>query len=65
MPKDFEWNYDVAGELLLRSDEIAAVCEAEAERMTRAAGVAYVADVHTGSQRVSAAGYMAKETEND
>lgn len=39
---------------LLKSAEMAAVCEEHAERMTRAAGVAYVSDVHVGRTRVNA-----------
>ncbi len=41
---------------LLKSSEIASVCEAQAARMTRAAGVEYVADVHVGRTRVNARG---------
>lgn len=41
---------------LLKSSEIASVCEAQAARMTRAAGVEYVADVHLGRTRVNAIG---------
>lgn len=41
---------------LLKSSEIASVCEAQAARMTRAAGVEYVADVHVGRTRVNAMG---------
>ena len=41
---------------LLKSPEIASVCENEAERMTRAAGIDYVADVHIGKTRVNAKG---------
>lgn len=52
---DFEWDYEAAGELMLRSPEIAAICEAEAARMTRATGVKYVADVYFGKTRVNAA----------
>lgn len=51
----FEWNYEAAGDLLLRSPEIASVCESVAEKMTRAAGVKYRADVHMGKTRVNAA----------
>lgn len=40
---------------LLKSSEIASVCEAQAAKMTRAAGVKYVADVYTGRTRVNAA----------
>ncbi len=50
----FEWDYKAAGDLMLRSQEIAEVCEAEAERMTRATGVEYIPDVRMGSQRVIA-----------
>lgn len=50
----FEWDYDAAGDLMLRSDAIAEVCEAEAARMTRATGVEYIPDVRMGSQRVIA-----------
>lgn len=41
---------------LLKSSEIASVCESMAARMTRAAGVKYVADVYTGRTRVNAIG---------
>lgn len=40
---------------LLKSPEIAAVCEAQAKRMTRATGVPYVSDVYVGRSRVNAA----------
>jgi len=39
---------------LLKSSEIANVCEAYAARMTRATGVEYVADVYVGRTRVNA-----------
>lgn len=39
---------------LLKSAEIANVCEAQAARMTRATGVKYVADVYVGKTRVNA-----------
>lgn len=39
---------------LLKSSEIASVCEAQAARMTRATGVKYVADVYVGKTRVNA-----------
>lgn len=60
---EFEWDYDSAGALLLLSPEIAAVCEATAEQMTRATGVEYTANVKTGKTRVRAYGYdkMSKE----
>lgn len=41
MAKAFEWDYKAAGELLLRSEEIAQVCEEAAARMTRATGMNY------------------------
>lgn len=54
----FVWDYEAAGDLMLRSSEIAGICEAEAEKMTRAAGVDYVADVRMGRTRVNAGGRM-------
>lgn len=39
---------------LLKSTEIASVCESEAAKMTQATGVRYVADVYTGRTRVNA-----------
>lgn len=55
---DVEVKLNSAGiQELLKSDEIASVCEAEAARMTRATGVEYVPDVHVGRTRVNAAGY--------
>lgn len=39
---------------LLKSAEIADVCEKQAARMTRATGVEYVADVYVGKTRVNA-----------
>lgn len=39
---------------LLKSPEIASVCESEAAKMTRASGVKYTADVYTGRTRVNA-----------
>ena len=45
---------------LLKSQEIANVCEAQAARMPQAAGVKYVADVHVGKTRVNAAGVTRK-----
>lgn len=41
---------------LLKSDEIADICEEQAARMTRATGMNYVADVHIGKTRVNARG---------
>lgn len=51
----FEWNYEAAGDMMLRSQEIARVCESVAEKMTRATGVEYKADVYMGRKRVNAA----------
>lgn len=56
--KTFEWDYGAAGDLMLRSAEIAAICEAKAAEMTRATGMEYVPDVHTGKTRVNAGGYQ-------
>lgn len=42
---------------LLKSEEIAEVCETEAKRMTRATGMAYVSDVYVGRNRVNAGAY--------
>lgn len=39
---------------LLKSQEIASVCESEAQKMTEASGVKYVADIHIGRTRVNA-----------
>lgn len=48
---------------LLKSDEIAQVCEKEAQRMTRATGMDYESDVYVGRSRVNAGGYQ--EADND
>lgn len=39
---------------LLKSAEMAEVCEEQAARMTRATGVEYQSDVHVGRTRVNA-----------
>lgn len=49
---------------LLKSSEMASVCEAEASRMTRATGMKYVPDVRVGKTRVVAAGHR-KLTDKD
>ena len=54
----FEWDYHAAGNLLLKSPEITAICEAEAVRMTRATGMEYIPDVFMGRQRVKVGGYQ-------
>lgn len=41
MAKNFVWDYKAAGDLMLRSEEIAQVCEKEAQRMSRATGMTY------------------------
>lgn len=64
MAKDFEWDYAAAGELLLKSDEIASVCEEEAARMTRATGVEYIPDIQMCKQRVRAGGYDQMSSED-
>lgn len=43
---------------LLKCPEVAAVCEKEAARRTRATGMEYVADVYVGKNRVNAGGYQ-------
>lgn len=58
---DFVWDYEAAGQLFLKSSEIADVCEKEAERMTRATGMSYKSDVFTGKTRVNARGYQQGE----
>lgn len=42
---------------LLKSEEVAQACEAEARRMTLATGMDYEPDVYTGRNRVNAGGY--------
>lgn len=42
---------------LLKSSEMASICEREAARMTRATGMDYVSDIHVGKTRVNAGGY--------
>lgn len=39
---------------LLKSEEIASVCESAAEKMTESAGVKYSADIYIGRTRVNA-----------
>lgn len=65
MSNDFVWDYDAAGDLMLRSDEIAAVCAEQAERMTKATGVEYIPDVVMGKTRVVAAGRKKSDTPSD
>ena len=48
---------------LLKSSEIASVCETQAARMTRATGVEYVADVYVGKTRVNAGARAGREDE--
>ncbi len=45
---------------LLKSSEIAKVCEAQATRMTRATGVEYTADVYMGRTRVNAGAHTGR-----
>lgn len=52
----FEWDYQAAGDLMLRSAEIADICLSEAERMTRATGVEYTPMItQRGSRYVATA----------
>lgn len=37
----FQWDYQEAGDLMLRSREIAEVCEQAAAKMTRSTGMTY------------------------
>ena len=60
----FEWDYKAAGNIFLRSEEIADFCEKQAERMTRATGVEYTADVKLGKRRVFARGYDREKSED-
>lgn len=46
---------------LLKSAEIADVCESEAARMTRATGVEYTADVYVGKTRVNAGAQIRRD----
>ena len=48
---------------MLKSNELAEVCDREARSMTLATGMEYVVDIHVGKYRVNAAGYG--EGEND
>lgn len=64
MAKDFDWDYKAAGDLFLRSEEIAQFCDQQAERMTRATGMEYKSDVHQGKTRVNARGYQKAEKGN-
>lgn len=48
---------------LLKSSAIASVCEAQAARMTRAAGVEYVSDVYVGKTRVNAGAKTGRDKE--
>lgn len=52
---DVRIELDSAGiQELLKSTEIASVCESEARKMTQASGIQYTADVYTGRTRVNA-----------
>ena len=42
---------------LLKSQEIASICESEAQKMTQASGVKYTPDVRIGKTRVVVDGY--------
>lgn len=58
------WDYDAAGDLMLRSKDIADFCDAEAEKRTRATGMDYVSDIRVGSQRVRAGAYDAASSDS-
>ncbi len=65
MAKNFIWDYKAAGDLMLRSNEIAEICEEEAEKMTRATGMDYTTDIHVGKKRVNAAGRKKAEKDSE
>jgi len=48
---------------LLKSAEIASVCESQAARLTRATGMEYVPDVYVGRTRVNAAANTGRDEE--
>ncbi len=50
---------------LLKSSEIAALCEAQAQKMTQATGVKYVSDVYVGRTRVNAKGVRRATDDRD
>lgn len=54
---------DAGIQALLKSNEIANVCESQAARMTRATGVKYVADVYVGKTRVNASARSKEDKE--
>lgn len=53
----FKWDYKAAGDLLLRSKEMADFCESEAAKMTQATGMDYEPDVYFGKSRVNAGAF--------
>lgn len=62
MAKEVEVVLNSAGvRELLKSSQIASVCESQAARMTRATGVEYVPDVHVGKTRVNAGARQGRE----
>ena len=65
MAKDFEWDYKAAGDLMLRSEEIAQFCEQQAEKMTLATGMEYKSDVYRGRNRVNASAYSGGTKEDN
>lgn len=54
--KTFRWDYHAAGNLILRSDDMADFVESQAARMTRATGMEYKPEVKMGKNRVRAIG---------
>lgn len=55
--KTFEWDYHAAEELIMKSEDMAKVCEEQAARMTRATGMEYRPDIYVGETRVNAGGF--------
>ena len=52
MAKNFVWDYQAAGDLMLRSEEIQEICEDAAANMTRVTGMTYIFQTGRTSQRV-------------
>ena len=50
---------------LLKSSEIASVCEKEAVQMTKATGVDYVPDIYVGKTRVNVSAYQKTGGDNE
>lgn len=63
---DVEIELDSAGiQALLKSAQVAEVCEKQAAKMTRATGMQYASDVFVGKTRVNASAYQDKGGDNE